>query len=237
MCIRDRSYAVNELTRDTDPITRQFKDGDIEIQEAAEFRQFRQSLRVIETYTDPFVPEFEIPKNVAKWHGYPEVTEFPKQPYTNNRFTKSEDLTNFDELSPWRARQKAVELARSKNAEWLPDGVSQDWHKKQRAPYETVGTLVGTLQMGEVDETIQDEIQPALKVLGSVVDLLSIDGTVFRFHYHGLMKNKQGMAAWTETLIRDCGVEVTGVIFETGWRRRDPAYDGGDPYYGYQEQY
>ena len=42
-----------------------------------------------------------------------------------------------------------------------------------------------------------------------------------------------GMACWTETLIRECGVEVTGVVFETGFRSRDPAYDGGDPYFGF----
>jgi hypothetical protein len=78
------------------------------------------------------------------------------------------------------------------------------------------------------------------------VDLLSIqqiksdpripddqDVLVFRFHYHGLMKNKFGMQCWTESLLQECGVPVTGVIFETGFRRRDPAYDGGDPYYGY----
>jgi hypothetical protein len=40
------------------------------------------------------------------------------------------------------------------------------------------------------------------------------------------------MKAWTETMLLDCDVDVTGVVFETGFRRRDPAYDGGDPYYG-----
>ena len=97
-----------------------------------------------------------------------------------------------------------------------------------------VGTLVGSLRPGECDPDIVELIQPALQVLGSCAILLSIEqGTVFRFHYHGLMKNKHGMAAWTETLIRDCGVEVTGVVFETGFRKRDPAYDGGDPYCGW----
>ena len=105
----------------------------------------------------------------------------------------------------------------------------------QREPYDRIGTLVGTTRKGEIDPQLKEAIQPALDILGSCAELLSIEneGTVFRFHYHGLMKNKFGMSCWTETLIRDCGVEVTGVVFETGFRRRDPAYDGGDPYYGY----
>ena len=45
--------------------------------------------------------------------------------------------------------------------------------------------------------------------------------TVFRFHYKGAMKNRREMAAWTETFIRDCGVECTGVLFETGGRGKD----------------
>jgi len=48
------------------------------------------------------------------------------------------------------------------------------------------------------------------------------------------MKNKYGMSCWTETLIRDCGVNVTGVVFETGFRARDPAYDGGFAYHGWE---
>ena len=62
--------------------------------------------------------------------------------------------------------------------------------------------------------------------------LLSIDGTVFRFAYHGLMKNRHGMSCWMETLLKDCGVDVTGVIFETGFRKRDFMTDGGDPWQG-----
>ena len=62
---------------------------------------------------------------------------------------------------------------------------------------------MGTLQKGEIDPDMKQQIQPALDILGSVVDLLSItqidgndndgsddkDALVFRFHYHGLMKN------------------------------------------------
>ena len=56
--------------------------------------------------------------------------------------------------------------------------------------------------------------------------------TVFRFKYHGLIKNKRGMQAWTAKLIRNCDVDCTGVVFETGFRKRDPWYDGGSHWYG-----
>ncbi|KAG7342988.1 hypothetical protein IV203_020933 [Nitzschia inconspicua] len=232
------SYMIDEATRDEDLLTREFFPGDPEVAYNEEVIRYRRSLDIIETYQDEFLPaDMPVPRHVAKWYGYPEMIRYPEKNYTNNRYTKLEDLTNFDEMTPHQARVRAVELARANNAEWMPDGVSQAWHLAQRRPYEEVGTLVGTLRKGEADPELVDAIQPALKILGSCVDLLSIenDGTVFRFHYHGLMKNKYGMSCWTETLIRDCGVEVTGVIFETGFRSRDPAYDGGDPYYGFEQ--
>jgi hypothetical protein len=77
------------------------------------------------------------------------------------------------------------------------------------------------------------KIRPALEVLGDVVELLSIEAeTVFRFKYHGLIKNKRGMEAWAGVLIRNCDVDCTGVVFETGFRKRDPWYDGGNHWYG-----
>jgi hypothetical protein len=229
------SYMIDDNTRDNAMLTPEFHPGDIEIKDNHDFREFRKSLDIIESYVDDFLPsDMTIPRHVAKWHGYPEELKYPPQNYTNNRFTAPEDLTNFDGMDAFRARRKAVELARAKNAEWLPDGMSQAWHQSQRQIYETRGTLVGSLRKAVCDPDVVELIQPALNVLGSCTDLLSIEhDTVFRFHYHGLIKNKHGMAAWTETLIRDCGVEVTGVIFETGFRRRDPAYDGGDPYFGF----
>ncbi len=231
--VRD-SYMIDKVTRDDSMLTPQFFPGDPEIRENAEFVTFRKSLDIIESYVDEFLPDMVIPRHVATWHGAPEPMKFPPKPYTNNRFTDPENLTNFDAMDPYQARTRAVELARSNNAEWMPNGVSQSWHMDQRRPYDEVGTLVGTLRSDVCDPMIVDLIQPALKILGSCAELLSIEqGTVFRFHYHGLMKNKYGMACWTETLIRDCGVDVTGVVFETGFRARDPAYDGGDPYYGF----
>lgn len=230
------SYMIDEKTRDEKMLTPQFRPGDPEIAYNEEIVRYRKSMDIIESYVDRFLPgDMPVPRNVAKWYGYPEPMRYPQKNYTNNRFTKVEHLTNFDELTPFRARQKAVELARAKNAEWLPPGVSQAWHREQRRPYEEVGTLVGTLRPGKIDGEILETIQPALKVLGSCAILLSIEGEgrVFRFHYHGLMKNRAGMEAWTETLIRDCGAEVTGVVFETGFRTRDPSYDGGDPYHGW----
>jgi hypothetical protein len=232
----DDSYVIDEATRDDAMVMQEFYPKDPEIAYNEDIVNHRRSLDIIETYLDDFLPEdMPVPRRVAKWYGYPELVQYPKKNYTNNRFTKLEDLTNFDEMTPFEARTRAVELARAKNAEWLPNGVSQKWHMEQREPYEKVGTLVGTLRKGECDPEIVEAIQPALDILGSCVDLLSIEnnGKVFRFHYHGLMKNKFGMSCWTETLIRDCGVEVTGVVFEAGFRRRDPAYDGGDHYYGY----
>ena len=232
------SYMVDENTRNEEMLTPEFFPDDPEKAFNEEFVQYRKSLDIIETYQDEFLPkDMPVPRNVAKWYGYPEPLSLEPKNYTNNRFTKPEDLTNFDEMTPSRARQRAVELARSNNAEWMPDGVSQAWHQEQRRPYEEQGTLIGTLRKGECDPDTVEMIKPALQVLGSCAELLSIEGednTVFRFHYHGLMKNKYGMSCWTETLIRDCGAEVTGVVFETGFRARDPAYDGGFPYHGWE---
>jgi len=228
------SFMIDTKTRDDRMLAPQFPDlNDPEIAYNEEIVQFRKSLDIMETYVDPFLSEdMPIPRHVAKWHGYPEQVFLEPKNFTNNRFTESP--TDFDSMTPYQARVKAVELARAKNAEWLPDGVSQQWHKDQRAPYEAVGTLVGTLKPGHCDPELVQLVQPALNILGSCAVLLSIEqGTVYRFAYHGLMKNKYGMQCWTETLLRDCGADVTGIVFETGFRRRDAPYDGGDPYYGF----
>ena len=231
------SFMIDELTKDDSMVPQQFPEGDPEIQYNEEVVQYRKSLEVMETYVDPFLPDMEIPRHAARWHGYPEQMYFEPKEYTNNRFTDLDRKTDFDALDPYRARVKAVELARAKNAEWMPEEVSVAWHRGQRAPYEKYETLVGTYRKGTCDPEMVESIQTALNILGSSVDLLSIDthdeGSVFRFHYHGLMKNKFGMKCWTETLIEDCGVKVSGVVFETGFRKRDPAYDGGDKYFGF----
>lgn len=242
------SYMIDDSTRDDSMLTPQFHPQDPEIQYNEKVVQFRKSLiDIIETYDDPFLmanghENLPVPRHVAKWHGYPEPTFLEPQNYTNNRFTNLDVITDFDTMTPYQARRKAIELARSKNAEWLPDGVSQQYHTQQRASYEQYQTLIGTLRPGECDATIVTMIQPVLQILGSGCTLLSIDDQsssqdggviVFRFEYHGLMKNKHGMKCWTEQMIRqDCGLTTASVIFETGFRRRDAAYDGGDKWYG-----
>ena len=242
------SYMIDEASRDETRLTPQFEPDDLELGYNEDVVKFRKSLDLMETYLDPFLPaKMEIPRHVAKWHGYPEQTHFRPQNFTNNRFTAPENKTDFSKLSPFRARQLAVEMARAQNAEWMPRHVSMEAHAKIREPYEKYQTLVGTLRRGDCPVEIVEQMQPALDVLGSCVDLLSITkveheassdeggvGLVIRFHYHGLMKNKYGMKCWTESLLREeCGMmNVNNVIFETGFRRRDVPYEGGDCWYG-----
>jgi hypothetical protein len=229
------SYMISEDTANDEMLTPQFQAGDLEIEYNEQVVQFRKSLDIVESYVDPFLPaDMEIPRHVARWHGYPDQMFFEPKNYTNNRFTDPDQRIDYDAMDPYRARKKAVQQARAKNAEWMPAKVSLEWHRAQRQPYEEYGTSVGTLRRGECDAQLVETIQPALAVLGSCVELLSIDqeNSVYRFHYHGLMKNRHGMSCWAETLLRDCGVTVSGVVFETGFRRRDAPYDGGDPWYG-----
>lgn len=225
------SYIIDDETRDDTVVTPMFHEGDLEIEYNADFKAFRKSLKIVDTYIDPYL-NMEVPRHKSKWYGYPERMNYPEKPELENRFTKEEDKTDFAKLTPFQARKKAVELARAKNNEWLPKGKSVDYHNSKTEIFKKRGTLTGSLMEGNIDEKVKSKIQPALDILGSCADLLEINDTVFRFHYHGLIKNKRGMAAWTETLIQDCGVECTGVVFETGWRKRDPYYDGGDKWFG-----
>jgi len=226
------SYVIDDETRDDAIVTPTFHEDDIEIQYNADVKAFRKSLRIVDTYVDPYL-NMEVPRHKAKWYGYPEKVNYPNKPELENRFTKPEDKTDFTKLTVYQARKKAIELARAKNNEWLPKGKSVEFHNARTEIFKEKGLTVGSLQAGPVDDKVRDKIQSVLDILGSSAKLLEISqGTVFRFHYHGLIKNKRGMAAWTETLIRDCGVECTGVVFETGWRKRDPYYDGGDKWFG-----
>jgi len=225
------SYIIDDETRDDAIVTPTFPEGDIEIDYNADITTFRKSLKIVETFVDPYL-EMEVPRHKAKWYGYPEQINYPDKPDIENRFTKPEEKTDFDSLTPYRARKKAIELARSKNNEWLPQGKSIEFHNSRTEIFKKKGLLVGSLMKGEIDPEVKERIQSALDVLGSCAELIEINGTVFRFHYHGLIKNKRGMAAWTQTLITDCGVECTGVVLETGWRKRDPYYDGGDKWFG-----
>mmetsp|Transcript_37695 Transcript_37695/g.81352 ORF Transcript_37695/g.81352 Transcript_37695/m.81352 type:complete len:418 (+) Transcript_37695:73-1326(+) len=226
------SYVIDQKTRDDRFVPKDFPDGDPELESNAEIIAFRKGLRQIETYIDPFL-KTEVPRHTAKWHGYPEQLSFPKKDYMNNRFTKPEDRTDFDALGPALARKVAVQMARAKNNEWLPAGTSRAYHESKTAIYKEKGIITGSTLPGDIDEDLATKIQPALDVLGDVVELLSIEvDTVFRFKYHGLIKNKRGMEAWAGVLIRNCDVDCTGVVFETGYRKRDPYYDGGDHWHG-----
>lgn len=177
-------------------------DPNPEIELHQRVQKVRKDMKRVDTYIDPWL-DVPVPRHVARWFGYPE-TSFPSKDYMNNRFTKPEDKTDFTKLDPYRARKKAVEMARSRNTEWLPLGVSHERRLKRQSIYKEKGILVGSLKKGEMDETMVKKIQPALKVLGSCVELLQISEgasnelTVFRFHYKGAMKNRRGMAAWTE---------------------------------------
>jgi len=227
------SYIVDAKTANATSVPRDFpSDDDVEVGYNADVKAFRKSLKIVETYVDEWTG-LEHPRHVAKWHGEPPLEVYPPKPWTNNRFTKDEDRTDFSGLSPYRARKKALELARSKNNEWLPKGMSEAYHHERTKIFEEKGLLVGSLKKGQCDPEVVERIRPALDVLGNVADLLSIQEGVFRFHYHGLIKNKRGMEAWTQTMIRDeCGAVCTGVVFETGRRKRDPWYDHGDHWYG-----
>jgi len=225
------SYIIDDMTRDDAMVTPTFQQGDLEIQQNDDITAFRRSLNIVQTYTDPFL-DIEVPRYKARWYGYPEQDRYPDRDPLENRFTDPKDATDFDSMTPYRARKLAVQFARAKNNEWLPKGKSAAFHNAKTDVYGKLGLKVGSLIKGDIDTDVLSSIQPALDVLGSCVDILETNGTVFRFHYHGLIKNKRGMAAWTETLIRDCGVECTGVVFETGWRKRDPYYDSGDKWFG-----
>jgi len=222
------SYVIAEHTRNESMVAPAFRDNtdqNPEVPFNKHVTRVRKDMRRIETYQDPYLlDQYEVPSNVAKWHGYPEQLSFPKKDFMNNKFTEPERKTDFTKLTPYQARRKAVELARAYNNEWLPEGVSTERKRKRQQIFKDLGIKVGSLQPGDKDPAIVQRMQPCLKVLGACADLLEIYGenlTVFRFHYRGAMKNRKGMAAWTETMIRDCGVECTGVVFEIGGRGRD----------------
>jgi len=224
------SYIVDERTRDKLP--KQFEEGDPEIAFNDDFRKIRQetTAAMMDTYKDEFLgDDLDIPRLAKKWHGYPEQVYLRPQEELHP-FPKAKE--DFNKMEPYEARKLAVQYARAKNAPWMPAELSYKHHAEQRAPYEKVGTLVGTYRKGECDPILVEQIQPALDILGSCVKLLSIEEMVFRFQYFGLMKNKHGMACWTETLLQDCGVEPTGVVFETGFRKRDSPYDYGSGWDG-----
>ena len=128
------------------------------------------------------------------------VYELPRKPQNENFFTPFDQATKFDTMTPHRARKTAIQLARAKNNEWMPPGTSVAYHNARTDIFSKLQLTVGSFRKGGIDPIIKSNIEPALNILGDVVELLEIvDGTIFRFHYHGLIKHKAGMEAWTET--------------------------------------
>lgn len=70
------SYMIDEKTKDDSMLPAEFPEGDLEIDFNQDVVNFRKSLDIIETYADEFYTDREIPRHVAKWHGYPEVSDF-----------------------------------------------------------------------------------------------------------------------------------------------------------------
>ena len=68
------SYMIDEKTRDDSMLPPTFPEGDLEIGFNQDVVNFRKSLDIIETFTDTFYKDMEVPRHVAKWHGYPEVS-------------------------------------------------------------------------------------------------------------------------------------------------------------------
>ena len=222
------SYMTAEDTKD-DRIAPPpfFEPDDPESALNDEVKQIRKDMKIIDTYRDEYL-DTDVPRNVATWYGDVEGdTDKPFEPkdFENNRFTKPEDKTDFYSFTPTRARKTAIEVARSKNNEWLPPGVSEAYNNKQVRNFVKYDLLAGSIKKGECNPVLVEKIQPAMNVLGSTIELLSIqeedEATVYRFRFWGPIKHKRGMQAWMETLLRDCDVPVTGVVFEAGDRKRD----------------
>ena len=119
------SYMVAEHTRDETMLTPLFSDDDPEKQFNDQVKQIRLDMKKLETYVDPHL-QLEVPRNVKPWYGtVGEESPYEPKEWSNNRFTKAEDKTDFGKLDPYRARKLAVQMARQHNNEWLPEGVSE----------------------------------------------------------------------------------------------------------------
>ena len=83
--------------------------------------------------------------------------------------------------------------------------------------------LSGTTRPGTIDDTIAARLAPALQVFNGLVTLLETDDVshVYRFEYKGKIREKYGMECYMQSLIQDCGVTCSRVLFETGSRLCD----------------
>eukprot|EP00588_Corethron_pennatum_P015451 CAMPEP_0194279662 /NCGR_PEP_ID=MMETSP0169-20130528/14054_1 /TAXON_ID=218684 /ORGANISM="Corethron pennatum, Strain L29A3" /LENGTH=331 /DNA_ID=CAMNT_0039024109 /DNA_START=39 /DNA_END=1034 /DNA_ORIENTATION=+ len=218
---------LNEGTIEDDRLP--FMPGVEEVDRLSHFED--KDLEGVDLYRDPrlrlveddWVPGYFYDPAEPRYDPPEEPLGFPEKPFTNNRFTKEGEFTDFTEMDPTRALMVARELARKNNNEWLPDGVSQSYREEKFR--EQTEHILGTFRKGDIDEEIVAQIRPALNVLNNVVELLSIvptdAGYVFRFRYHGLLRHKHGMESWAHQMIEDCGVGCSRVFFEVGNRVRD----------------
>mmetsp|Transcript_32070 Transcript_32070/g.37074 ORF Transcript_32070/g.37074 Transcript_32070/m.37074 type:complete len:483 (-) Transcript_32070:101-1549(-) len=268
--ILDRRSIVNEVESHRvapysampEYLTPDFAEDDPETQLNKDIKKIRWDMKVMETHTEKFTGQQQA-NNVIEYSGEKMEQDYiydPK-PFMNNRFTEEGTKTDFTKLSPHMARKMAIQLARSKNNEWLPRGKSEEYKYNETRSMNELNVLYGSFQKGPIDEEVHEKIKPVLKTLGSCATLLSIqvlpplpvgynsanvickpdsnniqgemseefmldewkkEAIVIRFRYWGKIKNKMGMQAWAKGLITDCGVDVTGVVFEAGERMMDP---------------
>jgi hypothetical protein len=149
---------------------------------------------------------------------------FKAQPFMNNRFTSEDDpnKVDFDSLDPEEALVQARFMARSKNNEWLREGVHEEFMKKKFK--EQSKHLIGSFadESHLIDPAILKAAQPAIAVFSNIIKVLSYRDGAWRFRYFGPMRHKRGMEAWLTALMREQGnVKCTGVWFETGARKTD----------------
>ena len=160
---------------------------------------------------------------------YDEWEGFVEKPNWNNRFFKSEEErakweSHYATLTPDEALQLSRQVARKDNNMWLDRERHELYTERKLGMLKDY--LVGTTREGDVSEEIREKIKPVMKVMGSVIEILSVTDGAYRFKYYGLLKNKFGTECWCKQLLQETGLEVTGVYFEAGDREYD-AEDNG----------
>jgi len=146
----------------------------------------------------------------VEWEG------FSERPVSGNRF--GGEVAEGGDIQ--ESLEKAQQMARMNNNVWLEEGITESYWEKKNEPME--GILAGTTKHGTLPAPeVMERAAPVFKILGNIAELLSVEGGCWRFKYYGQIKNKRGMEFYTEKLLRDEGLECTGVRFETGGRVRD----------------
>jgi len=215
------SYMVADHTRDDSMLIAMTPLDEEEFND--EISRIQRERRKLETYRDPYL-NVDVPRYAKPWYGEWNMDENPysEKDWMNNRFTKLEDKSDVKNMTAYNARKHAVFLARSNNNEWLPEGYAQNRLSQTTQLFQERNILAGSLKRGDVDPTLLTELEPVLKKIGGVVEILSIEDGVYRFHYRGPMKHRKGIQNWTDMMMKDLGIRFTGVFFETGVRKVDP---------------